>query len=368
MTSATEMRTAMDTKKPKLPKGITEEQLLTMYKGMALIRAYDQRQLKLQRSGRIGFCVVSTGEEAVQVATAEALRPSDWIFPYYRQHGMLLYRGASLESMANQLYGNVNDLAKGRQMPVHYTDRKHNFVSLSSVIGTHLIHAVGAAMAAKYKGDDTVMATYIGDGGTSSSDFHSALTFAGVYKAPVVIFIINNGYAISHPVSKQCAAESLHTKGEGYGVPAIKVDGNDIVAMFQAAQEAFERARSGEGPVLVECMTYRMGPHSSSDDPTRYRSQAEMDEAAAKDPLVRCREYLEKLGCWTQADDEALWAELEQKVTDETNVAEQHPEPEWADLFEDVYAELPESLKRQRDELLEKESQFPRENEGEFPL
>lgn len=368
MAATTEMLTAMDSKKPKLPKGLSTEQLIDMYKSMALIRAFDQRQLKLQRSGRIGFCVVSTGEEAVQVGTASALRPSDWIFPYYRQHGILLYRGASVESMANQLYGNKEDIAHGRQMPVHYTDRERNFVSLSSVIGTHLIHAVGAAMAAKYKGDDTVMATYIGDGGTSSSDFHSALTFAGVYKAPVVIFIINNGYAISHPVEKQCAAESLHTKGLGYGMKSMKVDGNDLVAMHQASEEAFEHARSGQGAVLVECMTYRMGAHSSSDDPTRYRSQEEMDEAGTKDPLVKCREYLEKLGCWSKDEETALWAELEKKVTDETNAAEQYGEAEWGDVFDDVYAEMPPSLKRQRDELIDNESQFPRENEGEFPL
>lgn len=354
--------------KQKLPKSYTANQLLELYRQMALIRAFDNRQLKLQRSGRIGFCVVSTGEEAVQVGMTAALQPKDWIFPYYRQHGMLLCRGASVESMANQLYGNQADLAKGRQMPVHYTDKARNFVSLSSVIGTHLIHAVGAAMAAKTKGNDEVMVTFIGDGGTSSNDFHSALTFAGVYKPPVVIVIINNRYAISHPVEEQCGAESLHLKGEGYGVPAVKVDGNDLLAVHEACQHAVDKARAGDGPTLIECDTYRLGPHSSSDDPTRYRSQDEMDAQADKDPLVRFKQELEGYGLWDDAKEQAMWDELETLVTEETNKAEKNEEPDWESVFEDVYAEVPPALAAQRDEFLARESEFPRENEGEFPL
>lgn len=353
---------------PKLPKGYKADQLLDLYRQMALIRAFDNRQLKLQRSGRIGFCVVSTGEEAVQVGMSAALQDQDWIFPYYRQHGMLLCRGASVESLANQLYGNQADLAQGRQMPVHYTDKARNFVSLSSVIGTHLIHAVGAAMAAKTKGEDAVMVTFIGDGGTSSNDFHSALTFAGVYKPPVVIVIINNRYAISHPVEEQCGADSLHLKGEGYGIPAVKVDGNDVLAVHDACKAAVDNARAGNGPTLIECATYRMGPHSSSDDPTRYRSQEEMDDWASKDPLILFKESLKAHGIWDDAKESALWEELETLVTDETNQAEKHGEPAWETVFEDVYAEVPPALAAQRDEFMARESQFPRENEGEFPL
>ncbi len=351
-----------------LPEGFTPEQLLKLYRNMVTIRAFDQRQLNLQRSGRIGFCVVSTGEEAVQAAVTAALNDTDWLFPYYRQHGMLLCRGASVESLANQLYGNDQDHAMARQMPVHYTDKEKHFVSLSSVIGTHLIHAVGAAMAAQYKGDDTVMATFIGDGGTSSNDFHSALTFAGVYKPPVVMYIINNKYAISHPVSEQCGAESLHIKGEGYGVPSVKVDGNDVIAVYEASKNAADKARRGEGPTLIECETYRMGAHSSSDDPTRYRSQDEMDEAAKKDPVTRFANQLKNWGLLDDVADKTLWDEIETMVVDQTNEAEKHGEPAWETLFDDVYAKVPESLARQRDELMARESDFPRENEGEFPL
>jgi TPP-dependent pyruvate/acetoin dehydrogenase alpha subunit len=223
-------------------------------------------------------------------------------------------------------------------------------------------------MAAQYKGDDAVMVTFIGDGGTSSNDFHAALTFAGVQKAPVVFYIVNNHYAISHPVEEQCGAESLHLKGVGYGIPSIKIDGNDLLAVHQATQEALKRARAGEGPTLIECDTYRMGPHSSSDDPTRYRDVAEQEAANKACPIGRFRKQLEAWGLWDEPQDKALWAELEQKMVDDTNLSENVGEPTWESLFDDVYAEVPPALARQRDEFMARESQFPRENEGEFPL
>lgn len=357
------------TKPGKLPDGLAEEDIKRMYEGMVMIRAYDERQKKLQRSGRIGFCVTSTGEEAVQVGTAHALQPKDWVYPYYRQYGILLYRGVPLEVMADHLYGNERDLAAGRQMPAHYTHKDTHFVSFSSVIGTHLIHAVGTAMAAKYKKDPSVTVTYIGDGGTSSSDFHSSMTFMGVYKPPMVLFIVNNQYAISLPVAKQCAAESLHLKGPGYGVPSIRVDGNDVIAVYQAAREAYARARAGEGPTLIELFTYRAGPHSSSDDPTRYRGN-ESDEwmSASKDPIERAKGYMQQLGIWSEEYEEQVWEEARTRINLATSDAEKIEEPSWESLFDDVYAEIPPALARQRDELLEKESGFEREHEGEFPL
>lgn len=354
---------------PKLPAGLTAEEARRMYTGMVLIRAFDERQQKLQRSGRIGFCVISTGEEATQVGTAHALQPNDWVYPYYRQHGILLYQNVPIETLANHMYGNGDDLTKGRQMPVHYTHRATHFVSFSSVIGTHLIHAAGNAMAAKYRKDPCVTVTYIGDGGTSASDFHSCMTFAGVYKPPLVIFIVNNQYAISLPVSQQCGAETLHSKGAGYGVPSIQVDGNDLFAVYEAAKTAYERARQGGGPTLIELLTYRVGPHSSSDDPTRYRGQ-EADQwlHESRDPIARTRITLEKLGLWTAADEEQAWTEAREKVNTGTASAAKRPEPEWASLFEDVYSELPPTLVRQRDELLARERGFERQQEGEFPI
>ncbi len=364
------LQVMVDNAKPgQLPAGLRAEDLKRMYEGMILIRAYDERQKKLQRSGRIGFCVTSTGEEAAQVGIGHALSEKDWVFGYYRQYGLMIYQGVPITELADHLFGNEGDFAKGRQMPAHYTNRRVNFVSSSSVIGTHLIHAAGAAMAAKYKKDDVVITTYIGDGGTSANDFHSCMTFAGVYKPPLVVFIVNNQYAISQPVSKQCGAETLHLKGQGYGVPAVRVDGNDVIAVYQASKEAFEKARAGEGPTLIELFTYRVGPHSSSDDPTRYRGN-ESDEwlTEDRDPISRTRSYLKSLGLWDEAYEAKIWEEAQTKVNEATSESEKKPEPDWNSLFEDVYAELPPALARQRDELLETESEFPRQQEGEFPL
>lgn len=357
-------------KSDKLPAGLTQDEIKRMYEGMVMIRAYDERQKNLQRSGRIGFCVTSTGEEAAQIGTAHALEANDWIYPYYRQYGVLMYRGdVPLSALTNHLYGNDEDLAKGRQMPAHYTHKATNFVSFSSVIGTHLIQAVGTAMAAKYRKDPSVTVTYIGDGGTSSSDFHSCMTFAGVFKPPMVIFIVNNQYAISLPVSKQCGAETLHSKGVGYGVPSVRVDGNDVFAVYQASKEAYDRARAGEGPTLIELLTYRAGPHSSSDDPTRYRgNESDLWMSEERDPISRARSFMKQLGIWDEAYEQQVWEDARNKINAATADAEKLPEPEWATMFDDVYAEIPPALARQRDELLEKESGFERQHEGEFPL
>ncbi len=361
--------TVMNAAQPTMPEGLSAADLRQMYEGMILIRAYDDRQKNLQRSGRIGFCVTSTGEEATQVGCAHALTGNDWVYPYYRQYGLMLYRGTPLKVMADHLFGNRGDLAKGRQMPAHYTHKDTHFVSSSSVIGTHLIHAVGGAMAAKYRQDPCVTVTFIGDGGTSANDFHSSMTFAGVFKAPVVIFIINNQYAISLPVSQQCAAETLHSKGVGYGVPAVRVDGNDVFAVYKASKEAFDRARAGEGPTLIELMTYRVGPHSSSDDPTRYRGN-ENEEwlTEARDPIARAQKYLQALGLWDAAYEEKVWNDARTAINDATADAEKEVEPEWDTLFSDVYVDIPPALARQRDELIANESAFERKQEGEFPL
>jgi TPP-dependent pyruvate/acetoin dehydrogenase alpha subunit len=297
------------------------------------------------------------------------LQANDWVYPYYRQYGVLLYRDVPMDVLADHLYGNREDLAKGRQMPAHYTHKDTHFVSFSSVIGTHLIHAVGTAMAAKYRKDPCVTVTYIGDGGTSSNDFHSAMTFMGVYKPPAVLFIVNNQYAISLPVSKQCGAEQLADKGLGYGVPAVRVDGNDVIAVYQASKEAYTRARNGEGPTLIELFTYRAGPHSSSDDPTRYRgNEGEQWQADEKDPIARARNYMKQLGIWSEQYEEQVWEEARTRIQLATTEAEQVAEPTWESLFEDVYADLPPALARQRDELLTSESSFERQHEGEFPL
>jgi len=355
-------------KTAKLPADMTEAMVKRIYEAMITIRAFDERALKLQRSGRIGFCVTSFGEEATQIGTAAALDDRDWVYPSYRQYGVAMYRGVDMGQMASHLYGNADDTAIGRQMPAHYSFKDKNFVSISSVIGTQMIHAVGTAMAAKYKGDDIVAATYFGDGGTSSNDFHSSLTFAGAFKAPVLFFLVNNQYAISLPVSKQCGVDELYKKGEGYGVNSVRVDGNDVIAVYQATKIAAERARQGNGPTLLELLTYRAGSHSSSDDPTRYRSKEEMATWKQQDPIERMRNYMQQIGLWSPEFEDGLWETARYKISQATEAAQSRPQPDWSTMFDHVYSELPNSLIEQREDFLAHERGLELTNEGEFPL
>lgn len=366
--SGSASRTAPPTAPPPWPEGLTEVDLKRMYEAMVRIRTYDERSLKLQRAGRIGFAVTSFGEEATQIGTVAALEDTDWLFPSYRQYGVAMYRGVAMETFAAHLFGNEDDLARGRQMPAHYTARDKRFVSLSSVIGTQIIHAVGCAMASKMRGDRVVSGTYFGDGATSSNDFHAGLNFAGVYKAPVLFFCVNNQYAISLPVSKQTAAETLAHKGQAYGVRAVRVDGNDVLAVYQATREAAERARAGEGPTLLELLTYRAGAHSSSDDPSRYRSDEETAQWKKKDPIERMKKGLQQWGLWDEDYEARVWEMTRQEITDATNLAQERPQPEWASMFEDVYSYMPPALREQQQALIQNESHLELTQEGEFPL
>lgn len=355
-------------KTAELPPGMNEALVKKMYESMILIRAYDERSLKLQRSGRIGFCVTAFGEEATQIGTAAALEDRDWVLPSYRQYGVAMYRNVSLTDMADHLFGNANDNSMGRQMPAHYTFKDKNFVSISSVIGTQIIHAVGVAMGAKYKGDDVIACTYFGDGATSANDFHSAMTFAGAMKAPVLFFLVNNQYAISLPVAKQCGVEEMYKKGEGYGIHSVRVDGNDVIAVYQAAKACADRARAGEGPAFLELLTYRAGSHSSSDDPTRYRSKEEMDFWKNRDPIERMKNYLKQTGIWSESYEEEAWESARFKVNKATQEAQSRPQPEWETLFDHVYEEIPSTLAEQKSEFLTHERGLTLSNEGEFPL
>lgn len=319
---------------------------------MARIRVVDERMATLQRAGRVGFYGVCTGQEAACLGSAHALRPTDWIFPALRECAAMLLRGFPLVPYLAQVFGNSGDVAKGRQMPSHQAGRAVNQVSWSSCIGNQLPQAVGAAWAAKLKRDDTVVLTYLGDGATSTGDFHSAMNFAGVVRAPVVFLCQNNHWSISVPVRAQTASANIAEKARAYGFPGVKVDGNDVEAVYAATAEAVARARRGEGPTLIEAETYRVGPHSSADDPSRYRDEAEVAEWRAKDPLVRTRARLEALGRWDAAREAALQAELLDEVNAAIREAEALPPPALESLFEDVYARLPWHLAEQRAELL----------------
>ncbi len=299
--------------KPRLapaPYAMTAKQMVEVYRAMMRVRVLDDRMITLQRQGRIGFYGPCSGQEAATIATAYALEPTDWVFQALREQGAALMRGFSLVHLIAQVFGNSGDLTKGRQMPSHPASKETNHVSWSSVIGTQLPQAVGVAWAAQLKGDDTVVMAYLGDGATSSNDFHVAMNFAGVFKVPCVFVCQNNHWSISVPTKNQTASESIAIKAVAYGMPGVKVDGNDMEAVYGATAEAVERARTGKGPTLIECETYRMGAHSTSDDPTRYRDQNEVDAWKKRDPIQRAFRRLVDLGAWDAQRDESLKSQL----------------------------------------------------------
>ena len=328
--------------------GLSDDELLHCYSTMLRVRVFDEVCLKLQRSGRIGFSIPNLGIEATQVGGASAFRKSDWIFPSYRDFGMALYHGISAVDMMHNMFGNAEDSARGRQMPVHFSFVEPiHFVSISSPIGTHLPQAVGAAYAMQQRGEDNICLASFGDGGTSSLGFHSALNFAGVWQSPVVFLCQNNGYAISCPSEEQTASDGYAIKGEAYGVPGVTVDGNDLLAVRKVMLEAAERARTGGGPTLVECVTFRMGGHSTSDDPSRYVPDEVFEEWKTKDPIDRFERYLASRGLWTEATRDTCLAEANVEINAAAKIAEATPKPGLETIFSDVYAEVPQHLRKQ---------------------
>jgi len=351
--------------KSLLPE-LTDDQLVDLYKHMVRARAIDTRMLALQRQGRIGFYGTCRGQEAATVGSGAAIGDQDWVFPALREGVVLLMRGFSMEQYMGQLVGCALDPTHGRQMPCHFSSREHRFVSLSSVIGTQISQAMGAAWGAKIKGDKTVVVGYMGDGATSSTDFHAALTFGAVHKVPAVFVCQNNQWAISVPFSKQTASDGIASKAEAYGMPGVAVDGNDVLAVYRVTLEAIDRARAGEGPTLIEAITYRQEGHSSSDDPTRYRDADVHEEWMKKDPIRRYRTYLELEGLVTEELDREIEAEAKAAVNEAIAVAEKSPPPDIATLFTDVYAELTPALREQADSVDRENSDG--EAEGAFPL
>ena len=337
---------------PATDPGLSLDEVLALYRGMVRVRMLDKRLETLQRQGRIGFHIGSLGEEATILGSAAALRSSDWIFPCYREFGAALWRGMSLQRYLDNMFGNANDLAKGRQMPDHYGSRAAKFGSVSSPIGTQITQAVGFAWAAKLRKDDVVALSYFGEGATSSNEFHNGLNFAGVFKIPVVLLCRNNGWAISVPSERQTASPGFAAKGVAYGVPGVRCDGNDLFAVVKATRDAVERAARGEGATLVECMTYRLSGHSTSDDPKAYRPDAGLEPWRRKDPLARLRHHLDVRRVWSDAEQKALEAEVEAELRGVVAEAEKTPPPSLDSMFDDVFAELPWHLAEQRAELL----------------
>ena len=318
---------------------------------MVLARTMDERCLTLQRQGRIGFYVPLQGQEAAEVGAALALHPEDWIFPAYRELAVALVRGIPIQLLVDQLIGNSGDEIKGRQMPNHYGYRRFNFVTGSSPVGTQISQAVGAAMAAHRRGDSIVTISFFGDGTTSSNDFHAGLNFAGVFNAPTIFFCQNNQWAISLPRSRQTKSATLAQKAEAYGFPGIAIDGGDVSEVYRTVREARERARAGRGPTLIEAQVYRLGPHSTSDDPRRYRTDAELAKWKEKDPMARTKQRLLELGLLTEAEDAQMWEAAKGEVARAVEVGEATAAVDPMTLFDDVYAVRPPGLEAQRAEF-----------------
>jgi pyruvate dehydrogenase E1 component subunit alpha len=327
--------------------------LARAYREMRRLRILDARMILLQRQGRVGFYGAAQGQEAVPIAIGLVLAPGDWVFPALREQSVMLARGYPLDAFVAQIFGNRADVLKGRQMPSHQSGRRVNQVAWSSCIGPQIPQAVGCALAMKRVKEEPrpIAVGFCGDGATSQPDFHAAMNFAGVFKAPCVLVCQNNGWSISVPTSRQTASRTIAVKGRAYGVPSVRVDGNDLLAVYKVVGDAVRRARAGEGPTFIEAVTYRMGAHSTSDDPTRYRSNEEVEAWAKKDPLDRLRKHLVHLGMTDDAKDEALDAELKEEVAAALRAVEDLPPPAPSSLLEDVYAAPPWHLREEAAEL-----------------
>ena len=352
---------------PATDPDLAPERRVALHRQMLFLRRFDNKMLGLQRQGRIAFYGASLGQEAAVVGSAACALAGDWVFPALREGGAALLRGMPLRTYIGQLYGNSADESLGHQQPMHFSWRAGNHVSLSSPIGTQIPQAVGAAMAAKIRGDKVVVFAYMGDGATSEGDFHVAMNFAAVFKSPVVLVCQNNGWAISVPVEKQTASKTIAVKARAYGMPGVRVDGNDLLAVHAATAAAAERARTGGGPTFLELVTYRMLGHSSSDDPTRYRDPAVVEEWERKDPVARFRRHLEGLGLWDAKKEEAAAAEIVAEISRAILEAEAAPPPSLETLVQHAYADVPVRLKRALDEV----RPFFEEGgkaEGAFPL
>ncbi|TPX32318.1 hypothetical protein SmJEL517_g04526 [Synchytrium microbalum] len=341
---------------PKIP----DQKLVQMYKTMLTINALDLVLYEAQRQGRISFYMTSYGEEATHLGSAAALSDSDVVFAQYREIGVLLHRNFPLSSIMNQCYSNDADLGKGRQMPVHYGSKEHSFQTISSPLGTQLPQAAGAAYALKLrsqrssggKGDGNVVICYFGEGAASEGDFHAALNLAAVTSSPVIFFCRNNGYAISTPSNEQYRGDGIASRGHGYGIETVRVDGNDILAVYNAVSVSRKKALAEAKPILVEALTYRVSHHSTSDDSSAYRSKKEVSDWQQQDsPTSRFRKYMERRGLWNDEMEKSHKKTARADILKAFQDAEKRKKPALSELFTDVYDEIPWHLKEQEKEL-----------------
>jgi|TARA_B100000242_G_scaffold16234_1_gene9988 2-oxoisovalerate dehydrogenase E1 component alpha subunit len=336
---------------------ISDSDLLIGLEHMVRLRIFDDRMMKMQRTGKLSFYMRSLGEEAVAIAQTMALEEQDWIFPTYRQPGAQFVRGRDMVSMICHCIGNVEDNVKGRQMPVHYTYREGRYISVSSPVGTQFSQAVGVAMASAYKGLDEVTITWIGDGASAEGDYHYALNFASVFRPPVILNVVNNQWAISTHANLASGSSTFADRGLAYDVPCLRVDGNDFLALYSVTDWARKRASAGLGATHIEVLTYRAGAHSSSDDPTRYRPSDEPDVWPGGDPIHRLRDHLISVGAWTEEKHKDLEDRIDSEVMAAYKEAvkfgdlAQGPYPSSDTIFTEVYSDVPWHLQEQWDEM-----------------
>lgn len=330
---------------------IADDVLIRIYETMVKTRLVDERMITLQRQGVISFALSSLGEEACSVASAAALDLGDWLYPQYRESGAIFWRGFTIEQYVHHMFGDSCDLILGRQMPNHFGSKALNIVHVSSPIGTKIPHAAGCAYAMKVLRDEHVALCYFGEGATSEGDFHAGLNFAAVRQVPAIFFCRNNGYAISTPAWRQFASDGVAPKGIAYGIPAFRIDGNDAFAVHATVANARKHCLEGKGPVLIEAMTYRLGAHSTSDDPTLYRTSEEVTSWEERCPILRLRRFLESKNLWNESRDKELQTQLTEEFNRALDVAKKTARPALHSLVENVYFDVPAQLESEYHKL-----------------
>ena len=338
---------------------IDQQLALKIYDTMVFTRVLDERMVASQRQGRISFYMTCNGEEASIIGSAAGLSNKDMIMAQYREQGALAFRGFSLENFMNQMFSNAKDLGKGRQMPIHYGSSELNYMTISSPLATQIPQATGYAYGQKLQGIDALTMCYFGEGAASEGDFHAGLNMAAVLNSPTIFYCRNNGYAISTSIEDQYAGDGIAPRGVSYGINTIRVDGNDCLAVLLATQTARKYALEHNKPVLIEAMSYRLGAHSTSDDPSGYRSKEEEDLWAQLDGVLRFKTWLELQGWWDQKQDDTLYQKYRAEVLAQLKVSEKVPTPMLIELVTDVYSDIPPHLQQQLGELRNHLAKYP---------
>lgn len=340
---------------------LDQDNALKIYRDLVFTRVLDERMINAQRQGRIPFYLASLGEEAASVGSAAALKPQDMIFAQYREQGALRTRGFTSEQFMDQCFSNERDLGKGRQMPIHYGSKELNYMTISSPLATQIPQAAGYAYGQKLEGLDAVTICYFGEGAASEGDFHAGLNMAAVLNCPTIFLCRNNGYAISTPAEEQFKGNGIASRGIGYGIPTIRVDGNDLLAVYVSTHMARQHAIEHNEPVLIEAMSYRLGAHSTSDDPTGYRSKEEEAKWAKLDPILRFKHWVTQKGWWDDQQEKALYSDYREDILSQMKAAEKRPVPTLDHLITDVYDTPSTALTQQLSELKQHIKKYPQQ-------